>query len=86
MNKALQNYECEGQLSIFDIPERKAVLDAKYEIPRDYQQEEGWLDDWHYTEMELPKEHGIYYCIHHGLNSNIYNYTYMAWAYGHWWT
>jgi hypothetical protein len=85
MNKALQNYECEGQLSIFDLPDRKKELDAKYDIPRKYQQEEGWTDDWHYTELELPKENGIYYCIHYGLNSDFYNYTYMAWAYGHWW-
>lgn len=65
--------------------ERYAELDAKYEIPRKYQKEEGWTDDWHYTELETPKEHGIYYCIHYGYNADFYMYTYMAWAYGHWW-
>lgn len=29
MNKALQNYECEGQLSIFDIQEPIYKLDIK---------------------------------------------------------
>ena len=62
--------------------DRKKELDAKYDIPRDYQKEEGWTDDWHYCELELPEEHGIYYCIRDGQH---YNYTYMAWAYGHWW-
>ena len=82
----LHNYECNGQLNIFDvIADKKKELDKKYDIPRDYQKEEGWTDDWHYTEMETPKEHGIYYCITHLFNSEHYNYTYMAWAYGHWW-
>ena len=82
----LHNYECDGQLNIFDvIADKKKELDKKYDIPRDYQKEEGWTDDWHYTEMETPKEHGIYYCITHLFNSEHYNYTYMAWAYGHWW-
>jgi hypothetical protein len=89
MNKALQSYECDGQINIYDwLKDEKPTkekLDAKYEIPRDHQKEEGWTDDWHYTELETPKEHGIYYCIHYGLNSDFYNYTYMAWAYDHWW-
>ena len=85
MNKALEHYECDGQMSIFDLPDRRKELDEKYDIPRKYQKEEGWTDDWHYTELELPKENGIYYCIHYGLNSDFYSYTYMAWAYGHWW-
>ena len=76
----LHNYECDGQLNIFDvIADKKKELDKKYDIPRDYQKEEGWTDDWHYTEMETPKEHGIYYCITHLFNSEHYNYTYMAW-------
>lgn len=85
----LDNYECDGQINIYDwLKDEKPTkekLDAKYEIPRDHQKEEGWTDDWHYTELETPKEHGIYYCIHYGLNSDFYNYTYMAWAYDHWW-
>ena len=84
----MTKYECEGQLNIFDIVrtnEQKAALDAKYEIPRDHQKEEGWTDDWHYTEMETPTETGIYFCITHGLNSDYYNYTYMAWFHDNWW-
>lgn len=26
-------------------------LENKYEIPRKYQKEERWTDDWHYTEI-----------------------------------
>jgi hypothetical protein len=117
MNKVLENYECDGQLSFapsgnitpcpyirdcntygigcqgtsywckrFDTKtDRKKELDAKYDIPRDYQKEAGWTDDWHYTELETPKEHGIYYCVSYLLNSENYTYNYMAWAYGYWW-
>lgn len=75
-----------GQIDLFSfIDERKKELDARYDIPRDHQKEERWIDDWHYTEIETPKEHGIYYCIHRGFNSDFYNYTYMAWYMGHWW-
>ncbi len=63
--------------------DRKQELDEKYAIPREHQKEEGWTDDWHYTELETPTETGIYYCIKD--NTDYYNYTYMAWAYGHWW-
>ena len=63
----------------------KEELDAKYEIPRNYQKEEGWTDDWHYTELETPEEPNIYYCINILHPSGHYNYTYMAWAYDHWW-
>lgn len=80
---------CGARCNGSEEPKRQQVtkeeLDAKYGIPRDYQKEEGWTDDWHYCEIEQPKEHGIYYVIHHGLNNEYYNYTYMAWAYGHWW-
>ena len=76
----------DGQISIFDYQtDRLSELEAKYPIPREYQKEEGWTDDWHYTELELPKNQGIYYCIHLGFNSDFYMYTYMAWAYGYWW-
>ena len=60
-------------------------LDAKYNIPRDYQKKEGWTDDWHYTEIETPAENGIYYVIHEIRNSDYWNYTYMAWFHGYWW-
>ena len=76
----------DGQISIFDYQtDRLSELEAKYPIPREYQIEEGWTDDWHYTELELPKKQGIYYCIHYGFNSDFYMYSYMAWAYGYWW-
>ena len=73
----------DGQISIFDL-QKVQELDKKYDIPRDYQKEEGWTDDWHYTEIETPKEHGIYFCITE-LKGGYYNYTYMAWFHGYWW-
>ena len=73
----------DGQISIFDL-QKVQELDKKYDIPRDYQKKEGWTDDWHYTEIETPKEHGIYFCITE-LKGGHYNYTYMAWFHGYWW-
>jgi hypothetical protein len=80
----LDNYECNGQMSIFDYAKLQE-LEAKYQIPRTYQKEEGWTDDWHYTELEVPEEHGIYYCIQYLYKTDHYNYTYMAWFHGYWW-
>jgi len=67
------------------VPDKLAELEAKYQIPRKHQKEEGWVDDWHYTEIETPKEHGIYYVIHYGYNADFYMYTYAAWFHGYWW-
>ena len=79
----------EGQLTIFEINNaRLKELQEKYPIPRHDPKvlaEEGWSDDWHYTDLEVPEEAGIYYCIHMGFNSDYYHYTYMAYAYGQWW-
>ena len=82
------NYECDNQMTISDYLDRLDIIqkcEQKYQIPRDYQKEEGWTDDWHYTEVELPPEPNIYYCIHKLWNSENWNYTYMAWAYENWW-
>ena len=74
-----------SQISMFEyLYDRKSELDAKYEIPRDYQKEEGWTDDWHYTEIEKPTETNIYFVIQL-LDSGNYNYTYMAWFHNYWW-
>ena len=78
----------DGQMTLMqyiDETEKLKELQEKYPIPRKYQKEEGWIDDWHYTDLETPKESKVYYCIHLGFNSDFYMYTYMAWAYGHWW-
>lgn len=77
------NEGIDGQISLFDL-QKVQELDKKYDIPRDYQKEEGWTDDWHYTELELPTEHSIYFCITE-LKGGHYNYTYMAWFHGYWW-
>lgn len=73
-----------GQMTIWDLRPTKEELDRKYDIPRDHQKEEGWTDDWHYTEIETPEENNIYYCIFES-ESGYWHYTYMAWAFGHWW-
>lgn len=66
--------------------QEKQRLREKYPIPEleeKYRVEERWVDDWHYCDEELPKEHGVYYCIQ--AAKERYNYTYMAYAYGQWW-
>ena len=40
-------------------PTQYELLDAKYKLSRKYKDEDGWSDDWHYSEMELPAEAGI---------------------------
>jgi hypothetical protein len=73
------------QITLFDyLDEKKAEYEKRYPIPRDYQKEEGWHDDWHYTDLELPTESKVYYTIHLTKEGN-YFYTYKAYAYGRWW-
>lgn len=76
------------QISLFDyIQDLQTAVERKWDIPvpdEKCRAEEGWIDKWHYTELENPPEPNIYYCITL-LKSGYYNYTYMAWAYGHWW-
>lgn len=88
MKDVFKNYECDGQLTLMqyvDEQQKLKELQKKFPIPKKYQKEEGWTDDWHYTDLELPEKNDVYYCIHMGFNSDFYNYTYMAWAHGHWW-
>lgn len=80
------NYECDGQLNIADyLSDQRKRMEEKYQIPRNkkWQREEGWSDDWHYTELETPPESKVYYTIHQFKNSYIYGYS--AWAKGFWW-
>ena len=42
-------------------------------------------NDWHYSEMELPTEPGIYFCVSPLSDSKYYNFRYLAWAHKHWW-
>ena len=75
------------QLNLFDyIQDLQTAVKEKWDIPVDKKRraEERWVDDWHYTELENPPEPNIYYCITL-LKSGYYNYTYMAYAFGHWW-
>ena len=73
------------QITLFDyLDEKKAEYEKRYPIPKDYQKSEGWHDDWHYTDLELPTESKVYYTISLTKDGN-YFYTYKAYAYGRWW-
>lgn len=68
------------------LEELRNNIRQRYPIPKlseKYRQEERWVDDWHYVAEELPPEPGIYYCIQEC--KDFYNYTYLAYAFGHWW-
>lgn len=67
------------------VPTQYEVLDAKYKLSRKYKDEDGWSDDWHYSEMELPAEPGIYFAASPLPDSVYYNFRYLAWAHKHWW-
>ena len=69
------------------LNDKRQEYDDKYQIPRTNQKEEGWQDDWHYTDIETPPKTDIYYCIQKDFKSEtgFYNYTYMAWIFNHWW-
>ena len=47
-------------------------------LPKKYLTEEGWWDDWHYTDEEQPAESNVYFAIQdfHGC----YMYTYMYYS------
>ena len=51
-------------------------------LPKKYLSEEGWWDDWHYTDEEQPTESNIYYTIY--LWKDCYMYTYMYFENGKW--
>lgn len=73
------------QITLFDyMNEKKAEYEERYQIPRSHQKEEGWHDDWHYTDLELPTESKVYYTISLTKEGH-YFYTYKAYAYGRWW-
>lgn len=45
-------------------------------LPQKYLTEEGWWDDWHYTDEEPPKESGVYYAIYEWQDCYMYTYMY----------
>ena len=53
--------------------EQYELLDKKYGLLRKYKDEDGWPDDWHYSEMELPSENGIYFAVSPLPDSEYYN-------------
>ena len=66
-------------------PSKYELLDKKYGLSRKYKDEDGWPDDWHYSEIELPAEAGIYFAVSPLPDSKYYNFRYLAWAHKHWW-
>ena len=79
----------DGQITIFDYCDsRLKKLKEQYPIPKlskEILSEEGWVDDWHYCEIETPEEVGVYFTISELPNSEYWSYTYRAWAFGKWW-
>lgn len=67
------------------VPTQYEILDRKYQLSRKYKNEDGWSDDWHYSEIELPTEPGVYFVASHLPDSKYYNFRYLAWAHKHWW-
>lgn len=72
----------DGQISLDEyIGAKKKSLADKYPIPRlnhHIRNDEGWYDDWHYTQIEDPCEVDAYYAIK--LLKDSYIYTYYYWA------
>ena len=75
----------DGQMTFDDLlNNKKHELEQKhpiYRLPKETLREEGWVDDWHYAELENPDEDDVYYGITlWGSDSNTYNYGYIAWV------
>lgn len=73
------------QMTIDDLMQSKRhEFEQKYPIyrlPKATLREEGWVDDWHYAELENPEEDDVYYGITlWGSDGNTYNYGYIAWV------
>ena len=81
----LDNYECDGQISLNQFMDKQKELEQRYPIPRlkqEYLSREGWTDDWHYADVETPDESDVYYSIQ--LWGDQYFYTYSAFANKKW--
>lgn len=51
-----------------------------YRLPKDTLREEGWVDDWHYAELESPDCDDVYYGITLWNHGKDYMYGYIAWV------
>ena len=70
------------------LSEKLDAIKERYPIPDigKYKSLEGWTDDWHYCEMDSPKQPGVYYGIAIFGENETYIYSYYAWAKGKWWS
>ena len=79
----------DGQLTIFDYQtDRRKELEKRLPIPRldkKYLDEEGYIDDWHYCELEQPEYTDVYWTISLSKRHEYYHYEYKAFARGVWW-
>ena len=79
----------DGQLTIFDYQtDRRKELEKRLPIPRldkKYLDEEGYIDDWHYCEIEQPEYTDVYWTISLSKRNEYYHYEYKAFARGVWW-
>lgn len=73
-----------GQISLEAlIQDKTQELEKKYPRPIVRQRDridEGWFDDWHYTEIEEPSQADVYYAVE--LFNDTYMFTYKAWVNG----
>lgn len=79
----------DGQINLFEYmdTQKKNIAD-RLPIPRlskDILSREGWIDDWHYCEIELPEETDVYFTISIPPDHDFYFYTYMVYHKGEWW-
>lgn len=76
-----------GQMTIFDYQmSLTADIKSKYPIPRldkKWREEEGWVDDWHYCQIEKPDMDDVYCGIVYYTKQDYYNYTYLLWVSTH---
>ena len=47
-------------------------------LPQKYLTEEGWWDDWHYTDEEQPTESNVYFTIRDCNGYYMYSYFYYS--------
>lgn len=77
--------EKDGQYTIFECLENfENTIKEKYKIPKldkKYIIEEGWWDNWHYTQLETP-ENDVYFTITDF--GDFWTYNYRAYQDGKW--
>ena len=86
-----QSNTIKGQISLFDYQEQKRKeIEKLLPIPKldkRWIEQEQWIDDWHYCELEEPPETDVYYTISLFTSRNgseTYIYNHKAFYNGNW--